>query len=113
MEIGKPEQFRWLEGIIATVFVLNVIDGVLTIVWYSTGRAEEANPLMAGLIGVNPLLFIVLKMTLVALGSVLLWRYRNKALAVIAMFVAFIVYYWVLIFHLSAMNLDIFAELFK
>ena len=109
METGNPEQFRWLKGIIAAVFVLNVVDGVLTISWYAAGRAEEANPLMAGAINTHPLLFMLIKLGLVALGSVILWRYRTRALAVVTIFLAFIVYYWILIFHLSVMSLDVVA----
>jgi len=110
MKIGDPKHFRWLEGIVAAVFILNVMDGVLTIVWYMTGRAEEANPLMAGAIGLHPVVFILLKIALVALGSVLLWRYRHRAMAVVGIFIAFIAYYWVLIYHLSAMNVGILFE---
>ena len=81
MEIGTPQQFRWLWGIIAGVLILNLADGVLTLHWYFSGGADEANPLMAVLISRHPVLFITAKTLLVALGILLLWRYRRKALA--------------------------------
>ena len=64
MKIGEPHHFRWLEGVIAAVFILNVIDGVLTITWYATGRAVEANPLLAKSIGLHPVVFILVKIVL-------------------------------------------------
>ena len=110
MQIGKPEHFLWLKGIVGSVFILNVLDGILTLWWYFSGRATEANPAMSNLIKTHPLLFIIVKMTLVALGSYLLWRLRHRALAVIAIFIAFMVYYTVLVYHLQHMNLYIIIE---
>jgi len=110
MKIGLPGQFRWLEGIIASVFILNVIDGILTIIWVLTNKSTEANPMMDILIQVNPVLFITVKMALVLLGSYLLWRYRKQAAAVVAIFLAFIVYYAILILHLNMMNINIVLD---
>ncbi len=113
MKIGEPLHYKWLEGIIATVFVLNVLDGILTIIWIFTGRATESNPLMDNLIQFHPVLFIIVKMALVLLGTALLWRLRRQAMAVVAIFLAFMVYYAILIYHLSAMNLDIVLDWFE
>jgi hypothetical protein len=110
MKIGEPRHFRWLEGIVTMVFILNVMDGILTLVWLFTEQATEANPLMDNLIKIHPVLFISVKMALVFLGTALLWRLRQKATAVIAIFVAFICYYAILIYHLGAMNVDIILE---
>ncbi|MBW1806789.1 MAG: hypothetical protein JRJ87_01255 [Deltaproteobacteria bacterium] len=112
LKIGTPEHFKWLKGIVATTIILNVIDGILTIMWVFSGRATEANPLMSQLIEANPVLFISVKMALVFLGTILLWRLRQRALAVIGIFVAFMVYYAVLIYHLSEMNLHLIGRLF-
>ena len=110
MKVGDPQHFRWLEGILAAVFILNVMDGILTLVWLFTGRAVESNPLMAHVIEISPVLFIVLKTTLVGLSTALLWRYRHRPLAVVGLFLGFIVYYAILLVHLRAMNLDILQE---
>ena len=48
--IGTPVHFQWLLGIVQMVIVLNVLDAILTILWVYSGKATEANPLMAGLI---------------------------------------------------------------
>ena len=113
LKIGDAQQFRWLRGIISVVFILNVIDGVLTLGWVFTDRAVEANPLMAELIELHPVLFITGKMLLVLLGSLLLWRLRHKRVAVIAIFFIFLVYYFLLLYHLKAMNLQLLGHWFS
>lgn len=102
IELGKPEQFKWLEGVIAAVFILSVLDGVMTLIWVFTDHAREANPIMDYLIGLHPAVFMVVKTALVALGSLLLYRLRTNRLAVVGIFVAFIIYYAVVVgIHLS------------
>jgi hypothetical protein len=110
--IGTAEHFRWLEQIVLWTLILNVLDGVATLYWITSGRAIEANPLMATLIATHPVLFVVVKCLLVALGSWLLWRYRKRPLAVVSIFFAFIAYYSVLIYHLSAVNLRLVSRFF-
>lgn len=107
MEVGTPRQFKWLKGIIAVVLVLNLLDAVFTLVWVFGLEVDETNPVMAGLLEAHPVLFVLVKTTLVALGSWLLWRYRRRPLAVVGVFVVFLFYYWLLIAHLSAMNIGL------
>ena len=103
MKIGDTTQYRWLEGLLAAVFILSVVDGVLTIVWVLTGYAREANFVMDYLIRLHPSIFMGIKILLMALGITLLWRNRERALAVIGIFISFIVYYAILVgFHLHA-----------
>lgn len=110
-KIGTLEHFRWLKGVIWTMLVLNVIDGVLTLIWVSTGRATEANPLLAVLAHEYPVLFVLVKFSLVGLGSVLLWRYKKHPGSVVAIFIGFLAYYFVLLYHLRSMGLRL-SELF-
>ncbi|MCB1751255.1 MAG: hypothetical protein KDI74_05980 [Gammaproteobacteria bacterium] len=105
MVIGTREHYRWLRGIVIGLIMLNAIDGVLTIVWIETGRFTEANPLMDMLLNTNPVLFISVKMALVCLGTVLLWRCRDSGLAVISIFFCFTAYCYVLTFHFNAFNI--------
>jgi len=102
MKIGRPRQFKWLRWVIAFIFLLNAVDGALTVIWVLTGKAEEANPLMAELIDIEPVFFMVAKLLLVALGSFLLWRFRRQRAAVIGLFVLFIAYYFILVWHFKA-----------
>lgn len=101
LQIGKPGQFKWLLSIVKFLLVLNLLDAVFTIIWVSTGLAGEANPLLNDLIRIHPLLFVLVKLMLVSFGSLLLWHYRFKPLAVIAITIAFIIYYCILLYHIS------------
>jgi hypothetical protein len=108
-KIGTLEHFRWLKGIIAATLILNLLDAIFTIVVVVSNRAREANPLMADLLA-SPGLFMVVKLVLVSLGSYLLWKLRRHPLAVMAIFLAFLVYYCILLYHLNAMDLHLLSR---
>ncbi len=112
-KIGTPVQFVWLRRIVLSVIVLNAADAALTLIWVWRGQAIEANPMMADLCHNNPLLFVIVKMALVVLGSIFLWRLRKNRFAVISIFVVFLVYYWLLLYHLRYMNIGIIQQLFR
>ena len=76
------------------------LDAAFTLVWVRAGRAEEANVLLRELVIDHPVWFVAVKLALVCLGSFLLWRLRNHTAAVIGIFVAFLAYYLVLLYHL-------------
>lgn len=97
--IGTPQQFRWLHGIVSVVLVLNLVDAVLTVFWVGAGLARESNPLLAELVAERPVLFTAAKLGLVGFGSLLLWRLRQRPLAVIGIFGVFLAYYAVLLHH--------------
>jgi hypothetical protein len=109
--IGTPEHFRWLHGIVAVVLVLNLVDAILTLFWVGTGFATEANPLLSELVMRHPVGFAVVKLGLVSLGSLLLWRLRRRPLAVIGIFGGFLAYYLLLLHHLSFLSLVLRAWL--
>jgi len=110
--LGLPSHYRWLKGIVAFVFIMNVLDGIFTIIWVVTGKAVEANPLMANLINMHPVLFMGCKLLLVFLGSALLWRRRNNRAAVISIFIVFLTYYILLLYHLRSMNIGLLERIF-
>lgn len=99
--IGTPEQYRWLEGIVKCLIVLNGIDAVLTLLWVHAGLAVEANTLMDELVNDHELVFVLVKLALVGMGAWVLWRSRRSPLAVVAIFAAFVVYYGILVHHLQ------------
>lgn len=110
--VGSAREFRWLELVFKSVLVLNILDAILTMVWISDGRAIEANPLLSSLAHNHPLGFVCVKLALVSLGVTLLWRHRGRPLAVVAAFVSFLAYFFVLLYHLHAMHLDLLRRLF-
>jgi len=101
LEVGTPEQFRWLGWIVKSVLVMNLLDASLTLYWVRAGWAHEANTLIEQLVEQHAVLFVTVKLTLVSAGSWLLWEHRQKPAAVVGIFVAFLVYYLVLLHHLQ------------
>jgi len=101
LHVGTPEHFRWLHGIVKTVLVLNLFDAIFTLVWVRFGYAREANLMIDRLVENHALAFVAVKLGLVGMGSWLLWQRRNHATAVVAIFVAFVTYYLVLLYHVQ------------
>ncbi len=110
--IGTPEQFRWLFGIVKVILGLNLLDAIFTLIWVNAGLAREANPLLAEIVREHPVAFASIKLGLVAGGSFLLWRYRRRPLAVVGIFLAFLVYYLLLLYHIGYLSLVIGTLLF-
>ena len=105
LEIGTAQHFRWLEGIVRAVLVLNLADALFTLVWIRSALASEANPLLRDLAHGHPAAFVAVKTALVGLASWLFWRHRQRPLAVVAIFLAFGVYYALLLAHLGFLSL--------
>jgi hypothetical protein len=99
--IGTREHYRWLEGIVKVTLVLNLLDALFTLTWVVSGLATEANPFLHDLVHQHPVSFVAAKLTLVGLGSLLLWRHRGRPLSVVAIFVAFLAYYALLLIHVD------------
>jgi len=99
--LGTGEHYRWLHGIVKALLILNLLDALFTLYWVRSGHAEEANQLLADLVEHHAVLFVLVKTTLVCGGSWLLWRKRDRAFAVVSIFVVFLAYYGVLLMHLS------------
>ena len=101
LPVGTSEHFRWLQGIVRTVLVLNLLDAIFTLVWVRFGFAREANLMIDRLVERHALAFIAVKVGLVGMGSWLLWQRRHHATAVVAIFIAFLAYYMVLLYHVQ------------
>src|SRR5258706_8363470 len=101
LPVGTPEHFRWLEGIVKTVLVLNLLDALFTLVWVRWGFALEENLMIDGLVDHHAFGFLAVKLGLVGMGSWLLWERRHHASAVVAIFIAFLAYYLVLLYHVQ------------
>jgi hypothetical protein len=102
--VGTPQHFRWLQGIVWVVLALNLADALFTLLWIRGGLASEANPLLHELAHGHPFAFLASKLAVVTLGSLLLWRQRQRPLAVVFIFVAFGLYYAVLLAHLGFLS---------
>ncbi len=85
--LGKPET------LLKAIVVFNLFDALLSLAWISAGRATEANPLMKGLAESRPVLFVGVKLALVSLGGVVLWRHQKRPSALAGTLVLFFVFY--------------------
>jgi hypothetical protein len=90
---------RWPIGV--TLAILNLCDGVFTLVYLLLGQATEANPLMRLAFAVSPLAFMALKLLLVDLGLFVLWRCRAAPLADVALGLGLGAYGSVVAWHLA------------
>jgi hypothetical protein len=59
------------------IFLINALDGILTLVWINAGMGTEGNPISAALIAINPILFLAVKFSLGGL-LVLAWNLYHK-----------------------------------
>lgn len=98
--VGTAQHFRWLHNIVKVVLLLNLLDAIFTLVWVEAGLAVEANIFLRTPVEEHPLAFVLIKITLVSLGSLILWKRRHHALAVVGLFGVFLVYYAILLYHL-------------
>jgi hypothetical protein len=101
LSLGTAQHFRWLHSIVKCVLLLNLVDAVLTLYWVRAGFASEANTLIDELVNEHAVVFVLVKLGLVGMGSWLLWSRRRSPLAVVAIFAAFLAYYLVLLHHLQ------------
>jgi len=88
----------------SAIVVLNLIDGVITLAVVYAGAAEEANPLMALSLSWGSVAFMAVKLSLVSLGVLLLWRLRRNSYAAVAMASLTAVYSVVFIYHFRSMS---------
>jgi len=113
VKIGTNIQLKWLRVIIGAIFTLNVVDGIFTLYWIYFRRQFELNPIMSYLISIDPVAFMAIKMILVLLGTFLLWRLRKHAMAVVTLFMLFLVYYYMVLFHLNYLDLQLARKVFE
>jgi hypothetical protein len=88
-----------LWAVAAAVLLLNLFDAVATLVWVNLGIAHEANELLAHLLDRNAVLFMAVKLALVFLGVGLLWRRRERRLAVFGLVLALVAYASLGLYH--------------
>jgi|TARA_R110000824_G_scaffold181438_4_gene362210 hypothetical protein len=83
----------------AYIFILNLLDAILTHYSVSRKLTEEVNPLMKYLLEIHPAAFYLCKLTLVSLGLVLLKKLGETRGTKIALTICSSVYTAVVIIH--------------
>lgn len=90
------------------ILLLSFADAMLTLRGIREGIFEEWNPLMELLISTSHILFIFVKMTLVALGSILLFRLvsdeRHSGTALFFLSISALLYAIVCIYQVAALG---------
>ena len=82
------------------LFLLNLLDAVLTIVWVRTGVATESNQLMAGLLDIGNGPFLAAKIAMGTIVAVVLIRWGKRPLGKYGVTVALAVYIGLMAVHL-------------
>lgn len=101
-DIVRMSTRRIVETAAAALVVLNMVDAVFTLVWVKTGVAAEGNPFMDRAMAHGAVGFMVIKLALVSLGVLLLWRLRHRKAAAAALVASAIGYVSIVCFHLTA-----------
>lgn len=83
------------------LFLLNIVDGALTIVWVQMGIATEANPIMNFLLQEGPEYMMLFKIVLVGSCITLLWFLRLNRITQIMTTVGMLTYLMIMIVHLT------------
>ena len=96
-----------LRMVVVAVVLLNLLDAVFTLLWVQLGVATEANVLLCGVLDSSAVGFMLVKLGLVSLGVTLLWRQRQRRLAVAGLVVCFAAYNVLLVYHLGIAALTI------
>lgn len=82
------------------LFLLNLLDAILTIIWVRSGVAPEGNQLMARLLDISDLTFLGAKIAMGTFAAIVLLRWGNRKLAKYGVAVALAVYISVMGIHL-------------
>tara|TARA_R110000796_G_scaffold215991_1_gene332045 strand:- start:1111 stop:1422 length:312 start_codon:yes stop_codon:yes gene_type:complete len=85
-----------------TLVIFILIDLTATIFWLANGLASEANPVMAYFLDISPLLFVIAKLGLSALGIWILYYFRKRFTSIIFQILLLLnlVYIVISIYHL-------------
>jgi hypothetical protein len=82
------------------LFLLNILDAILTIVWVRSGVATEGNHLMAKLLDMGDFTFLGAKIAIGTFAALVLLRWGNHKVAKYGVAVALVVYVSVMGIHL-------------
>jgi hypothetical protein len=85
----------------AAIVILNLVDAVFTLLYTGSGLAAEGNPLMDLVLRTSPTAFMAVKLALVSLGVLMLWRLRQRRAAVVGLVATAAAYSTLCLYHLS------------
>lgn len=97
----RTDKSRWIGAVLGVTLILNLVDLIATLIFVKLGYAEEANPLMAGLLELGAPVFAAGKLAIVSAGVYVLWRYRDRVLARVGSVVVSVAYGLLTVYHAS------------
>ncbi|MCI0573940.1 MAG: DUF5658 family protein [Myxococcaceae bacterium] len=96
---------RWdaftADGTTVSLLVLNLLDGLFTLLFLLLGLAEELNPVMRLAYERSPMAFMALKLGIVHFGVTVLCLYRELRLARLALAMGVALYSGIVAYHLA------------
>jgi len=104
---------KWIhtEGVqkklLAGIIFFNLLDIIFTLLVVNLGFAVEANPFMLEILERNEIAFAVIKLSLVSLCVILLWRLREHRAARISTFFCFLTYGCLMAYHVFGIAISI------
>jgi hypothetical protein len=93
-------------ALLMTIFLLNVGDAFLTMMWLERG-GREANPVMDFFLDIGPTAFLVQKCIVVGFWLVILLAHKNFRFARLGLYASLVVYALLMILHFSIIALKI------
>jgi hypothetical protein len=82
------------------LFTLNLLDGVLTLIWVRSGVAPESNQLMAKLLDIGNLPFLGVKIAMGAFAAIVLLHWGHRPLAKYGMTLVLAIYVGLMGIHM-------------
>lgn len=93
-------------ALLLTIFLLNVADAFMTMIWLHRG-GREANPVMDFLLDIGPAAFLLQKCLVVGFWLLLLLVHKNFRFARLGLYASLVVYSALLIVHFGIVALDV------
>jgi Domain of unknown function (DUF5658) len=90
-----------LSGTTVCLLLLNLLDGLFTLLFLQLGLAEELNPLMRLAYDASPVSFMALKLGIVHFGVYVLCLHREAHLARLALGLGVTLYAGIVAYHLA------------
>jgi hypothetical protein len=87
------------------IFILNLVDAILTAIWINYGLAAEANPIMDYTLSFGLIPFITIKVGVAGVAIIILWFLRKEFLAKIAAMFSFALLFLVMMYHLYGIHM--------
>jgi hypothetical protein len=97
---------RRTSALVITVWILNVVDLLLTLALIHAGATED-NPIMAGLLNKGAMYFALGKLLLVTAGAAILYRHRGTRGAMSGAYICALIYGSVVLYELAAVVLGL------